>query len=194
MKLIKLAHLMVLGAALSFAVVGCKHKPVGVTPLPNSMGGHPTDLPPGDKLPGGPGTTENPNGTGIPANSPDAHAGWPRNTTIFEADTVHFAYDSSVIRPEDKSKIAHVADHLKGDPNTAVEVEGHCDERGTDEYNRALGERRALAIREELVALGIDATRVDTISYGRQRPVDTADTEAAHAKNRRGAFVLLTHP
>jgi peptidoglycan-associated lipoprotein len=195
MKLIKLAHLMALGAALSFAVVGCKHKPVGVTPLPNSMGGHPGDPNGGIPIGGdtnGLANSENPNVH--PIADPSQYANWPRNESIFEADTVHFAYDSSVVRSEDKSKIAHVADYLKGNPNTALEVQGHCDERGTDEYNRALGERRALAVREELINLGVDASRVMTVSFGRQRPVDTADTEAAHAKNRRGAFVLLTHP
>ena len=75
-----------------------------------------------------------------------------------------------------------------------MKIEGHCDERGTEEYNRALGERRALALREELARLGIDPGRVDTISYGKDRPVDTGRDESAHRKNRRGEFVVLTPP
>ena len=73
-------------------------------------------------------------------------------------------------------------------------MEGNCDERGTAEYNRSLGERRSLAAREELVGLGIDASRVDTISYGKDRPVDTGHSEESHAKNRRDDFVLLAPP
>ena len=77
---------------------------------------------------------------------------------------------------------------------TAVLVEGNCDERGTEEYNRSLGERRALAGREYLIKLGIDADRVDTITYGEDRPADPGHNEAAWAKNRRDDFVVLTAP
>ena len=98
------------------------------------------------------------------------------------------------MRAGEKSKVAAVADYLKANSSAAVKIEGHCDERGTDEYNRALGERRALAVREELVGLGIDPSRADTISFGRNRPIDTGHSDASHAKNRRAAFVLLTPP
>ena len=76
----------------------------------------------------------------------------------------------------------------------AVRVEGNCDERGTEEYNRALGERRALALREELVRLGVDPSRVDTVSYGEDKPVDPGHDESAWRKNRRGDFILLSPP
>jgi len=111
-----------------------------------------------------------------------------------KADTVHFDYDSSVVKAGEKPKVEAVADYLKGNRSSAVKIEGHCDERGTEEYNRALGERRALALREELARLGIDPGRVDTISYGKDRPVDTGRDESAHRKNRRGEFVVLTPP
>jgi peptidoglycan-associated lipoprotein len=75
-----------------------------------------------------------------------------------------------------------------------VEVDGHCDERGTEEYNRALGERRALALREELISLGVDPNRIDTVSYGKDRPAETGHDEAAWRKNRRGEFLLETPP
>jgi len=113
---------------------------------------------------------------------------------MFEAQTVHFDYDSSVVKSGDKSKVAAVADALKANATAAVRVDGHCDERGTEEYNRSLGERRALAVREALIHDGIDPSRVDTRSYGRDRPVDTGKSEAAHKKNRRGEFILLTPP
>src|SRR5437899_12093675 len=95
---------------------------------------------------------------------------------------------------EEKPKVAKVAEYLKTRASDAVRVDGHCDERGTEEYNRSLGERRALALREELVRLGIDPTRVDTISYGEDRPADPGHDESAWRKNRRGEFILLTPP
>ena len=70
-------------------------------------------------------------------------------------------------------------------------VEGHCDERGTEEYNRSLGERRALALRELLVAAGVSADRVHTLSFGKDKPVETGHNEAAWSKNRRGEFILV---
>ncbi|HTV76093.1 MAG TPA: OmpA family protein, partial [Candidatus Baltobacteraceae bacterium] len=82
---------------------------------------------------------------------------------------------------------------LKSDPNAKLLIEGHCDERGTEEYNRSLGERRALALREELARNEIDAGRIRTISYGKDKPVDPGHDESAWSKNRRDDFVLL-HP
>ena len=123
-------------------------------------------------------------------------AGWTPNADIFKQDTVYFDFDSSAIKASEHAKISRVADYLKANnkPRTAVRVEGHCDERGTEEYNRALGERRAVAVREELMRAGIDASRVETISYGEDRPADPGHNEAAWRLNRRGAFILLTEP
>jgi peptidoglycan-associated lipoprotein len=86
-----------------------------------------------------------------------------------------------------------VAQALAADPNTKLLVEGNCDERGTEEYNRALGERRALAAREALAKLGVDPKRIRTESFGKDKPADTGHDEAAWQKNRRDDFVLL-HP
>ncbi len=82
------------------------------------------------------------------------------------------------------------ADWLKRNANVTVTVEGHCDERGTREYNLALGERRATAVKNVLVALGIPANRVSTISYGKERPAVVGSTEAAWAQNRRGVTTV----
>ena len=131
---------------------------------------------------------------GIASNPAGSHQGWAENAEVFKADTVYFAYDSSVVKASEKSKVVAVADYLKANSADAVRIEGNCDERGTAEYNRALGERRALAVREDLVSLGVDAGRVDTISYGFDRPVETGHNEAAWSKNRRGEFVLLSPP
>src|SRR5207245_7336367 len=103
---------------------------------------------------------------------------------LFAANTAHFEYDSSVIKAEDKPKVASIADYLKANSQDALQIDGHADERGTEEYNRSLGERRALALREELIRLGVDPGRVDTMSYGKDRPVDTGHTEEAHKQNR----------
>jgi peptidoglycan-associated lipoprotein len=98
------------------------------------------------------------------------------------------------VRSEDQSKVAAVADYLKANKSVAVLVEGHCDERGTEEYNRALGDRRAISIREQLVTLGVDATQVDTITFGEDRPLVQGSGEDVWRQNRRGEFVLLTPP
>ncbi|HVM61766.1 MAG TPA: OmpA family protein [Verrucomicrobiae bacterium] len=103
---------------------------------------------------------------------------------------VLFDYDSARIRPSEESKLEAVAAYLKANPGKLI-IEGHCDERGTAEYNRALGERRAIAARDELVKLGADTSRMSTISYGKDRPVDPGHDEAAWAKNRRCEFVVV---
>jgi peptidoglycan-associated lipoprotein len=103
---------------------------------------------------------------------------------------IYFDYDSAKIRPSEMSKLEAVAAGLKGNSKKLV-VEGYCDERGTAEYNRALGERRAQAAREELVHMGIDASRISTISYGNERPADPGHDEAAWAKNRRDEFAIV---
>ena len=105
-------------------------------------------------------------------------------------DRVFFDFDKSDIKPEGRQILQRQADWLKKYPNVTVTVEGHCDERGTREYNLALGERRASAVKKLLVALGIPANRVSTISYGKERPAVVGSNEAAWAQNRRGVTVV----
>jgi len=191
---------MVLALALTVAGSGCRKGPQKVTVLPSgSRSGLATDPGAGNPL----DTTAKPGGGDVSGGKlPDggvpqaegSHAGWPENAEIFKAYTVHFAFDSSVVKSSEAANVRSVADHLKSNPAQALRVEGHCDERGTEEYNRALGERRATAIREELIKLGISGARVDTISYGKDRPADPGHNEAAHSKNRRGEFILLSPP
>ncbi len=102
---------------------------------------------------------------------------------------VHFAFDSSAISSEARAIIGHWADGLLAHPDLVVIVEGHCDERGTREYNLALGERRANAIRDVIVALGVDPARVGTISFGKERPAVAGHDAQAWAANRRGVLV-----
>jgi len=103
---------------------------------------------------------------------------------------VYFDFDSAKIRPSEVSKLEVVATHLRSSAGKLV-IEGHTDERGTAEYNRALGERRASAAREELLRLGVDANRISTISYGKDRPSDLGHDEAAWTKNRRCEFAVV---
>lgn len=116
-----------------------------------------------------------------------------KDTNALASYTIHFPYDSAAIRDSEKASLQAVASALAADPATKLLVEGNCDERGTEEYNRALGERRALAAREALAKLGLDPMRVFTITYGKDRPVDTGHDQAAWQKNRRDDFILL-HP
>jgi peptidoglycan-associated lipoprotein len=109
------------------------------------------------------------------------------------AYTIHFAFDSAAIKSSEQSNLEASAAALKADANTKLLIEGNCDDRGTEEYNRSLGERRALAAREALAKDGIDPSRVRTLSFGKDKPADPGHDEAAWAKNRRDDFVLL-HP
>jgi peptidoglycan-associated lipoprotein len=105
-------------------------------------------------------------------------------------DRVFFDFDKSDIKPEGRTTLQRQAEWLKKYPNVTVTVEGHCDDRGTREYNLALGERRATAVKKMLVALGVSANRVSTISYGKERPAVVGDNEQAWAQNRRGVTVV----
>src|SRR5581483_3024459 len=101
-----------------------------------------------------------------------------------------FEYDSSELTSEAQRVLNENAQLLKQNPTWTVTIEGHCDERGTAEYNLALGERRAVAARAYLVSLGISADRLRTVSYGKEFPFDPGHDEAAFAKNRRAHFVI----
>ena len=105
-------------------------------------------------------------------------------------NTVYFAFDSAALTSEAQGTLTRQAALLKMNPATTVTIEGHCDERGTREYNLALGERRASASRDFLLAQGIDAARVRIISYGKERPAVQGSNEEAWAKNRRAATTI----
>lgn len=105
-------------------------------------------------------------------------------------DRVFFGYDQHDLSGEARTTIEKQAQWLKTYPQVHLMIEGHADERGTREYNLALGEQRAMAIRNYLIALGIEASRVQTISYGKERPAVTGSDESAWAQNRRGVAVV----
>ena len=102
---------------------------------------------------------------------------------------IHFDFDKYIIHPEDRQVLASHADFLLKNKNVKIIIEGNCDERGTAEYNLALGERRAKEAKNYLVNLGVAQKRIKTISYGKERPLDPAHNEEAWAKNRRDHFV-----
>ncbi len=106
-------------------------------------------------------------------------------------DTVLFAFDSATVDETERAKVEKVSEFLKANAADVVVCEGHCDERGSTEYNMSLGERRALAVRDYLMSLGIDGARIQTKSYGEERPKDPAQTEEAYRVNRRTEFVIL---
>jgi len=105
---------------------------------------------------------------------------------------IHFDFDKYDIRSEDTEILKENAALLMNYPKVKIQVEGHCDERGTNEYNLALGERRANAAKKYLLSLGISTDRISSISYGEEKPLDTGHNEEAWFRNRRGHFVILS--
>ena len=105
-------------------------------------------------------------------------------------EDIYFEFDKSTLTPIAQDNLLRKAEWLRENPDATVTIEGHCDERGTNEYNLALGDRRAESAKAFLTDLGIDSTRLTTISYGEERPVDPRSTEEAWEKNRRAHFVV----
>jgi peptidoglycan-associated lipoprotein len=105
-------------------------------------------------------------------------------------NTVYFGYDSSALTADTEGTLMRQAAFLNANPALTVTIEGHCDERGTREYNLALGERRATAARDFLLAQGVDSARIRTISYGKERPAVAGSNDGAWSKNRRAATVI----
>ncbi|MEN8211105.1 MAG: peptidoglycan-associated lipoprotein Pal [Thermodesulfobacteriota bacterium] len=108
----------------------------------------------------------------------------------FEDQDIHFEYDSSKLSSTAQMLLKEKAAWLKANASASVIVEGHCDNRGTTEYNLALGERRASAVKAYLINLGVSAARLNTISYGEEQPLDSSQTEQAFSKNRRAHFAI----
>lgn len=137
----------------------------------------PPPPPPG---PGGPGGPGGPPGAGAGAIVP----GSQQDLAATAGDRVFFEFNRSDVSSEAQQILTRQADWLRHYPNVNVRIEGHCDERGTREYNLALGERRAQAAKNVLVAAGIPASRIGTISYGKERPIVVGSNEEAWAQNR----------
>jgi peptidoglycan-associated lipoprotein len=134
----------------------------------------PAPPPPGPPVMGGPG--------GVSGSR--FGPGSQQDLAATAGDRVFFAFDSSDISSEGQQILQRQAEWLRRYPNVSVTIEGHCDERGTREYNLALGERRAAAAKNVLIAAGIPASRISTISYGKERPIVPGSSEDAYAQNR----------
>ena len=209
-------RIFVLALAVTVLAVGCGKKPkLNLEGLqnnpPGSQGGAMAGgdggfagggLTPGELdplfVPGAPGT-----GAGGADGAGNLAGGWnPLGSPLGTADSflkngsywndkIYFDYNRSEVRASERPKLDALAGHLRENAAFGVVIEGHCDERGSDEYNRSLSERRSLSVREYLVSLGIDGGRMHTISYGEDRPaVVNAVTEADHQNNRRAEFLI----
>jgi peptidoglycan-associated lipoprotein len=172
-----LVQIILATAVAAFGLTGCKNK--NGTASGSKEPGAESGVPP---LGGGTG--------GVGSSDGSRPVGFKGEPVKGQFAIVYFDYDSARIRPSEDSKLQAVAAYLKSNPGNLV-VEGYCDERGTAEFNRALGERRALAAREELVKQGADGSRITTISYGSDRPADMGHDEAAWSKNRRCEFGIV---
>jgi peptidoglycan-associated lipoprotein len=143
-----------------------------------------------------PESTGNTGSSGASSNNSSApaavqiQAGSQEDLVVNVGDRVFFAFDSSDLGAEARAALEKQAAWLKKYGAVRVTLEGHCDERGTREYNLALGERRANAVKDYLVALGINPSRINTISYGKERPAAIGHNEVAWAQNRRGVMVV----
>jgi peptidoglycan-associated lipoprotein len=126
------------------------------------------------------------------AGNSGVHPAWNEDRTSLKVDNVYFAFDKSAIKPLEQSKLNNVADFLKRNAQVSILIEGNCDERGTEEFNRELGVRRAEASRDYLVSLGIDRARIQTLSRGKDNPAVTGEGGESRSLNRRDEFVVLT--
>ncbi|MEK7781544.1 MAG: OmpA family protein [Verrucomicrobiota bacterium] len=191
MKATKIIQLLVIALAITMVGTGCRKKQAGVTPIRNRD----TIL----RDPGIGGTYDpnlNPIGSESPFDKPQSTKfsnpdDFNQDRSALAANTVHFEYDSSVVKSSERGNVEAVANYLKSNTSVGLLVEGHCDERGTEDYNNSLGERRATALRAALLDLGVNADHVVTRSYGEYKPVATGQDESAYSQNRRGEFVVL---
>ncbi len=194
-------YLKTLAVVAALAAIGCKSattdvmKIAGKKPASNGDNGNGnagggngnTGLGPGGTGggTGGPEITPNPNPGFTPLGLPGEHE------IVRDAfQKIHFAYDSAELRPVDLPHISKVAEYLIQNPQHLLEVEGHCDERGTEDYNLSLGERRAQAIAQALSELGVTTNRLATTSMGEKVPMGQGSDNESFAANRRGEFVL----
>lgn len=152
----------------------------------------PVVLPPTDPGPSNPAPNNptNPGPSGNPANTGGNEATVRAALLTDLANVIHFDYDQDLIKPEDRPVLDRKAEIMRANPALRIRISGHADERGSDEYNLVLGNKRALAARQYLVGKGIDAGRIEVTSFGEERPVDTSGSEAAFAANRRAEFEI----
>jgi peptidoglycan-associated lipoprotein len=174
--------------ALSLFLVGCPKRPATTAASAPAPSGSPSPSAAAPSTTPAPGMTPSPvaPSTAAPSTTPPAPSEFTANANLKD---VFFDFDKYDIRPNDAKMLDSNAVWLKSN-NDLVLIEGHCDERGTNEYNLALGERRAKAAMNYLVAQGVQASRITIISYGKERPTCTEHSEACWAQNRRAHFLV----
>jgi len=126
----------------------------------------------------------------VPAAAPPGMASPPVVEEKAALQPIYFDFDKSFVREDAKPALQKVADYMKANKGAKIQIQGNCDERGTSEYNMALGDRRATAAKKYLAGLGVDGNRLSTLSYGKEKPICTDHSEDCWQKNRRGDFVL----
>ena len=125
-------------------------------------------------------------------NKPIEFGGGSDNGNISGLNTVHFDLDSSTLSSDTRRQLGENAEWIKKNDKVTVQIEGHCDRRGSVEYNLALGERRAKAVKTYMTSLGVPSNRMTVISYGVEKPIDSGENEQAYAKNRRANFLPIS--
>jgi peptidoglycan-associated lipoprotein len=186
---------------LAVVVVGCAKRPATTAVGPPAPTGTAATTPPASAQPPAPAPKPaelapaapqpTPPAALAPATpAPTARPSVKEFVSVPELKDIFFDFDKYDIRPEDAKTLDANASWLKANPDQLVLIEGHCDERGTNEYNLALGERRAKAAMNYLVSQGVQASRITIISYGEERPVCTEHSEACWSKNRRSHFLV----
>ncbi len=196
MKCSKMVAIVLCGA-LALAMTGCKYDDAaegmdiasgeGVTTLDGTAGGADVNTVGGANVGTDIGGISGDDG--VPATGVPFDQIYKRCTDVNFAP-VYFGFDASNLPGGEMAKIEEVAKHLQANPNRVVIVEGNCDERGSNEYNLSLGELRAISIRDYLVVLGVAADRIQTKSYGEEKPAVVGADESAWSKNRRGEFAI----
>jgi peptidoglycan-associated lipoprotein len=167
-------------AALAFLSVGCGHKPQPETPAPVSQE---------------PAQISEPTSTPISTSEePVRERGLDEAQRATLEDRISFDFDQSDLSSEARQKLSAKAEVLRGQPNLSLRIEGHADERGSDEYNLALSNRRAISAMRYLMNQGVAQDRLESVGFGEERPLDSAETEAAWARNRRDEFRISNGP
>lgn len=191
------SSLLAIGLLVALAAGGCAKKQVvseGDTTPPTAVDSttsakpQPVETPitpaPSQPAPGRSAAVE-------PAPSKPVTGGGLSRDTTAGLERIHFDFDTYNIKPGDRETLSANADYLQQNPGVRIRIEGHCDERGTTEYNLALGERRANSAFQYLMDLGVDPNRMGVVSYGEEAPLDPRRDEQAWAKNRRAEFVEI---
>jgi peptidoglycan-associated lipoprotein len=195
-NIVSLSNLAALGATLALAA-GCttdnfyQSSPLG-GPGHASQASTLAATPPTPAPPRETAATALPAPNGVSSGKAEIQPAWNSDRTSLDSDKVYFDFAKAVIKSPGQSRLDQVANFLKGNPKVSLRIEGNCDERGTEEFNRELGVRRAAVSRDYLVSLGIEPSRIQTLSRGKDNPAVTGEGGKDRALNRRDEFIVLT--